>query len=127
MPETPVVTYAPLSGCLLPTRVYYGVVTFVDSLGGESTQSNIPFVIAVPAGCVLTVESPNLRSGASRETQAVYGFWNLYVGYSRGVWYRQNSALIPVGTSWVETTYGINPGALQFQALFICPQLEMQY
>ena len=121
VPETPVVTYAPLSGCLLPTRVYYGVVTFVDSLGGESTQSNIPFVIAVPAGCVLTVESPNSTLGGISGDQAVYGFWNLYVGYSRGVWYRQNSAPIPVGTSWVEATYGINPGALQVPSAVYLP------
>jgi len=121
VPETPVVTYAPLSGCLLPTRVYYGVVTFVDSLGGESTQSNIPFVITVPAGCVLTVESPNSTLGGISGDQAVYGFWNLYVGYSRGVWYRQNSAPIPVGTSWVETTYGINSGALQVPSAVYLP------
>ena len=121
VPETPVVTYAPLSGCVLPNRVYYGVATFVDSLGGESARSSIPFVIAVPAGCILTVESPNSILGGISGNQASYGSWNVYIGYSQGTWYRQNSAPVLIGTSWIETIYGLNPGALPVPSAVYLP------
>lgn len=122
IPETPVVTYEPLAGCGLPNRIYYGVATFVDNLGGESTRSNVPFVIAIPAGCVLIVESPNATLGGISGDQAIYGCWNVYIGYSQGTWYRQNSTPITIGTSWVETIYGLNPGALPVpSALYLPP------
>ena len=121
IPETPVVTYAPASGCALPNRIYYGVVTFVDSLSGESVRSNIPFVIAIPAGCVLTVESPAAPLGGISGEQASYGFWNVYVGYSQGSWYRQNSSPLFIGASWTESVSGINTGALPVPSALYLP------
>ena len=112
IPETPVVTYSSVLGCTLPSRIYYGVVTFVDSLGGESTQCNIPFTIQVPAGCVVTIHTPDNSIGSISGNQTYYGFWNLYIGYSMSNYYRQNTTPIQLGTNWVEPIYGINAGYL---------------
>lgn len=107
IPETPVVTSAPVTNCFLPPRIYYGVVTFVDSLGGESTQCVIPFSIAVPAGNVLTVSSPNVPPGGGISgNQAIYGYWNIYLGTAVASYNLQNSTPIPLGTSWTEPITG---------------------
>jgi len=111
VPETPVVTYA--AGGSLPARIYYGVVTFVDSLGGESTPCVLPFTIAVPAGCIVTVSSPNATMGNVAGNQATYGWWNLYIGYAVNAYNRQNFAPIQLGTSWTEPILGIATGTLQ--------------
>lgn len=113
VPETPVVISAYNAGCTLPTRIYFGVVTFVDSLGGEGTPCAIPFTIAVPAGYQVTVESPNASIGQIAGNQASYGYWNLYMGYSLGVYNRQNFTPINIGTSWTEPILGISTGTLQ--------------
>jgi hypothetical protein len=121
VPETPVVTYAPLEGCTLPNRIYFGVATFVDSLGGEGTQCAVPFTIAVPGGSVLTVESPNPSIGGIAGNQVVYGFWNLYIGYAMNSYNRQNVAPIAIGTNWTESNLGINTGVLQVPSVSYLP------
>jgi hypothetical protein len=112
VPETPVVTYA-IGSTSLPNRIYYGVVTFVDSFGGEGTQCVIPFTIAVPAGNLLTVESPNPSIGIIGGNQINYSGWNLYIGYTQGSYNRQNQTPIPIGTNFTEGSLGINTGNLQ--------------
>lgn len=111
VPETPTVVFS--AGGSLPSRIYYGVVTFVDSLNGESTQCAIPFTIAVPSGFVLTVNSPNPSVGSISGNQTTYGWWNLYIGYSINDYYRQNASPIAIGTNWTELSLGINTGSLQ--------------
>jgi hypothetical protein len=126
VPETPVITSSPLAGCMLPNRIYFGVATFVDNLGGEGTQCAIPFTIAVPGGSVVTVESPNLSIGGIAGNQAVYGFWNLYMGYAMNVYNRQNSQPISIGTNWIEPTTGINTGVLQVPSATYLPPATSQ-
>ena len=115
VPETPEVTY--FLGGSLPARIYYGVITFVDSLNGESTQCVIPFTIAVPAGYLVTVHSPNPTLGGISGNQVVYGWWNVYIGMSLNNYYRQNTTSIPIGTDWTESVLGINIGALQIPSM----------
>lgn len=113
VPETPVVGYEPLDGCVLPPRIYYGVVTYVDSLGGEGTQCLIPFTIVVPAGNILTIESPNaVIGGGIGGNQVVYSGWNLYVGLSLGNYTLQNFNPFPIGTNYTEPITGINQGTV---------------
>lgn len=113
VPETPVVTFTPVSGCLLPTRLYYGVVTFTDSVGGESTPCVIPFTIVVPAGNVLVVESPDPPPGGGiAGNQAVYSGWNLYLGYAIGDYNLQNYDPIAIGTNWEEPITGAYQGTV---------------
>jgi hypothetical protein len=108
VPETPVATFVTSSGSLLPPRLYYGVVTFVDSLGGESTQCVIPFTVVVPAGSVLTVDSPNpVPGGGISGNQTSYSYWNVYVGPSINNYSKQNAIPIPIGTSWTEPSTGV--------------------
>lgn len=110
VPETPVVTSAPVSGCALSARLYYGVITYVDSLGGESTQCNIPFSIVVPAGSVLTVHSPGYPPGGGISgNQTAYRNWNIYLGLAIGEYNLQNLLPIPIGTNWVEPITGYSP------------------
>jgi hypothetical protein len=112
VPETPVVTYSILATSL-PNRIYYGVVTFVDNFGGEGTQCRIPFTIAIPAGNLLTVSSPDTSIGTIGGNQISYSGWNVYIGYTPGLYNRQNLTPIPIGTSWTESALGINTGTLQ--------------
>jgi hypothetical protein len=119
VPETPEITFT--AGGSLPARIYFGVVTFVDSLNGESTQSAIPFTAAVPAGSLITVNSPNPVPSGIAGNQAVYGWWNVYIGYSVSSYNRQNFAPIPLGTNWTESTLGINTGTLQVPSTVYLP------
>lgn len=104
VPETPVTTYT--AGGSLAQRTYYGVVTYVDSLGGESTACNVPFTVVIPANSLLTVQSPSATAGSIAGNQAIYGFWNLYLGTSLGNYYLQTPAPVALGTSWTEPTVG---------------------
>lgn len=119
VPETPEVGYTP--GGSLPARIYYGVVTFVDSLNGESTQCVIPFTIAIPAGYLLTVSSPNPSMGGIAGNQAVYGWWNVYVGLQQNNYIRQNFAPINIGTNFTEGVLGISSGNLPVPSVTALP------
>lgn len=122
VPETPVVTYQSQVGCTLPTRIYWGVVTYVDSLNGEGTQCTIPFTIVIPYGNVLVVQSPNpVPGGGIAGNQAVYGYWNLYVGTSQNNYYIQTSVPNTIGQSWTEPTTGAFMGALMIPSTFATP------
>jgi hypothetical protein len=122
VPETPYVTFAPLTGCTLGNRTYYGVVTYVDNFGGESTQSIIPFVIQVPAGNVITVSSPlPVPGGDISGAQGVYGFWNLYVGTSLNNYLIQNPVPLSIGGTWTENIAGIFSGSLTLPSTISIP------
>ena len=110
IPETPYATFATAAGCTLPARTYYGVVTFVDSLGGESTGCRVPISVSVPASEVVTISSPLAPPGGTNATQVSYNAWNLYLGYSNGNYLIQNTNPIPIGTSWTESIAGIFTG-----------------
>jgi hypothetical protein len=110
VPETPVVTFT--AGGTLPARIYYGVVTFVDSLQGESTQCEVPFVVSVPAGYLATIHSPNSSIGGISGNQTLYNFWNVYIGYAVNNYSRQNSTPTAIGTNWTENALGIMTGTL---------------
>jgi hypothetical protein len=118
VPETPAVSYAALPGCTLPERTYYGIVTFVDSLGGESTQCITPIAITVPAGSVVTVQSPNPSPGGINGAQVGYSCWNLYLGYALGYYFIQNVNPLNIGTGWTETAAGL------YRGTFLVPSLE---
>lgn len=120
VPETPVVGYT--AGGTLPARTYYGVVTFVDSLGGESLQCTIPFTVVVPASNLLVVNPPNTVPGGISGSQAQYSFWNVYVGTSVGNYYLQNTSVLPIGgPAWTETVSGIFNGKFPVPSLINTP------
>jgi hypothetical protein len=124
VPETPEITFTP--GGSLPARIYFGVVTFVDSLNGESTQSVIPFTAAVPAGYLITVNSPNPVPSGIAGNQAVYGWWNCYIGYAVNNYNRQNFAPIALNTNFTEPTLGINTGTLPVPSATYLPPATSQ-
>lgn len=122
IPETPFVTY--VQGGSLPERIYWGVVTFQDNFQGESTQCAIPFTIAIPAGYLLQVTSPNPAMGGISGNQAIYGWWNVYVGAVQNNYNRQNVAPINIGTNWTEGVLGINTGTLAVPSMTPLPPIN---
>lgn len=121
IPETPIVGQSTLTGCLLPDRFYYGVVTFVDAFGGESLPCTIPFTIAVLQGNVCVVDSPLGLIGGETGNQMTYVAWNLYMGVTPGNYFRQNVTPILLGTNWTEAITGLNVGHLQVPSLVYLP------
>lgn len=79
VPEAPALS-AVFDGNSLPARIYFARVTYVDSLGNESSASNEARVF-VPAGSVLVCQPPLEIVSAASGVQ--YNSWNLYL-YNAG-------------------------------------------
>lgn len=104
-----------VTGGVLPGRTYYGVSTFVDTQGGEGTQSKV-FSQTIPSGSLLMVASPEAEVPSALSPQ--YAFWNVYIGGSEaGPFYKQNYSPIPIGSPWIEAVSGANPVAPLSQSI----------
>lgn len=105
VPSSPYVSTT--AGGSLAAQDTYTRITFVDSLGGESTGSSVSVQWNVPANHLLVVESPTILYNVS-SNGAVYGFYNVYVGTSgEGSETLQNNSPIAIGTNWTEPASGI--------------------
>lgn len=90
------------AGGALAAATYYVAITYVFAAGeslGSAEASH-----AVAANNLLTVQAP-----ANAPTQAT-GF-NVYVSTSAGNETKQNSGVIPLGSTWTEPTSGLIAGA----------------
>lgn len=97
-PEPPILTNI-VSGGSLPQRTYYVLITFVDSIGGESTPNNISTFITIPAGKLLTVVSPNLFF-TQTSSGVIYQYYNVYAAEASEL---NESA---EGSETLQTTFG---------------------
>jgi RHS repeat-associated protein len=88
----------------LPARTYYIVYTYVNS-SGQSLPS-VETAASVPAGNVITVDSPPTMSGATG--------YDVYISetpgpnFTAGSEVLQNSSPIAIGSNWTE----LNPGVV---------------
>jgi hypothetical protein len=105
IPSSPVCNYT-AGGVLAWQRNYYILVTIVDSTGNESLPCVQYSNIVVPAGNLLTVDTPELD--VSSASLVTYGFYNVYVATSlNSPFYLQNSTPIAVGSIWTEPSTGV--------------------
>lgn len=117
-PQSPICTHT--AGGSLPARLYFVTVTFVDSLGGESTA---PYAtqVYVPANNLLVVNPP-VEPVATGATGIAYDRYNVYassVGQSESTYIyfqqtTQQATNISTAAAWTEpgsglTTNGSNP------------------
>lgn len=125
-PQVPVVTTT--AGGALPTRTYIVKITFVDSLGGESTAPTTGAPIFIAANNLAVVKSPSFgQFGVLPEGFSVagvqYNRYNVYVAQAtlvNGVVQNEGSEVlqnggsgpIPFGTDWIEPTTGLLTGTV---------------
>lgn len=122
-PQVPIVQTS-VAGAL-PARTYLLKITFVDSLGGESTSTNVGAPLFIPANSVAVVKSPAtgyfgvLPDGAS-VSGVQYNRYNVYavqatlvngIPTNEGTETKQNSVPISFGTDWTEPISGLVLGA----------------
>lgn len=106
IPQSPVLSYAS-GGVIAWNRLFFVEVTIVDSIGNESVPCLQPSEIVVPAGNLLSVQTPSLEIGSA--SQVEYSFYNVYISTSvNGPYYLQNANPIPVGTTWTEALTGFS-------------------
>lgn len=118
-PQVPVVQSA--SGGALVARTYLLKITFVDSLGGESTSTTTGAPLYIPANSVAVVKSPAtgffgvLPDGTS-VSGVQYNRYNVYavkatlvngIPTNEGTETLQNAVPILFGTDWTEPTTGL--------------------
>jgi hypothetical protein len=110
-PEPPILGI--VSGGALPARIYFVTVTYVDSLGGESTA---PYAqqIYIPANMLLQVFPPE-EPEATNSAGLAYNRYNVYAANAgtneQNVIYYQNTTqqatLISTNYPWFEPTSGL--------------------
>lgn len=119
VPQVPIVQ--PVTGGALPVRTYLLKVTFIDSLGGESTSTTIGAPLFLASGALAMVKSPATGIfGVLPENATVsgvkYGWYNVYATVAtivngqptnEGSETLQNAAPIAFGTDWTEPTSGL--------------------
>jgi hypothetical protein len=114
-PPAPFLTYLP--GGSLPARMYFIMVTLVDSLGNESSASTYNQAFFVPANNLATIKSPVLVfPGTSTGVQ--YSNWNVYAVSVTPAQFNtnqsdpttetlQNASPVAIGTDWTEPSSGL--------------------
>lgn len=128
-PSPPILQYAP--GGSLPQRNYYVRITFVDSVSGESTGSNISTNLVIPANNLMTVVSPALffKSNASGIQYASY---NIYASNDPSFQPEpdpnsetlQNTSPIQIGVNWTEPTNGLTTTGVSVPTANTLAQME---
>jgi hypothetical protein len=98
IPEPPFLLNTTQGGSL-PQRTYYVVITFVDSIGGESTPSSTSTFITIPANHLMTVVSPTLPF-AKTSSGVIYQYYNVYAAQSPAL--NQSAE----GSETLQTTFG---------------------
>lgn len=110
-PDAPILTTT--AGGSLADRVYYVKLTLVDSMGGESSPSDMDQEIFVPAGSLLQVRMPwpKLTQNANG---VLYNQYNVYVSETAGAEVLQTSSPLnctrQYGVDWTEPTSGLVTG-----------------
>jgi len=118
-PQVPIVQTT-VSGAL-PLRTYLLKITFVDSLGGESTSTTTGAPLFIPANSLAVVKSPALGifgvlpdgfsvSGVQYNRYNVYAVQATLVNgipTNEGTETKQNSVPILFGTDWTEPGTGL--------------------
>jgi len=119
VPQTPVVDHT--SGGALLDRVYFVVLTLVDSLGRESARSRTSQKQFIPASSTAIVRSPELIFPAAANG-ILYNRYNVYavksVNYASdpndpGTASLQNVSPIAIGTDWPEPGSGLTTSGAQ--------------
>jgi hypothetical protein len=119
-PQVPIVNSAIVGGAL-PLRTYLLKVTFVDSLGGESTSTTTGAPLFIPAGQLATVKSPaigyfGVLPDIFSQSGVQYNQYNVYavqatlsngVPQNEGTETKQNSVPISFGIDWTEPLGGL--------------------
>lgn len=101
-------------GGALANRIYWVVVTFVDSMGNESTASG-PTKVFVPANSLLKVRAPKpgIATGATGiqyNTYKVYAIQSTAVSDPRTECVQNSGAAISTASDWTESTSGLETG-----------------
>lgn len=105
VPQPPGCTYVAAGS--LASRIYYVRLTYLDSVGGEST-TNQSTRTWVPANNVLKVRSPEPILQVA-DSGITYNRYRVYVGTADGSETLQ--ATVNIGTDWIEPTSGLVVGA----------------
>lgn len=103
IPAAPICT-SPTSAGSLPGRFYYVMVTFVDELGNESSNSR-ETKIFVPANTLVTVASP--KSPLVSASGVHYVSYNVYASSVSDNETLQTVTPASIGGSWTEPTSGL--------------------
>ncbi len=109
-------------GGALAQRTYFYQITFVDSLGGESSGSSTGSPVGssegstvpnsggvswtIPANSLGKVFSPGLDFNQT-SAGVIYSSWNVYAGETEGALTLQNASPMALGTDWTEPTSGL--------------------
>lgn len=107
IPEPPILTS--VSGGSLSAQTCAVRITFVDSLGNESTASPEGSMLQVPANSLLMVTTPTLDFDFT-DTGVQYSGYNVYVGEGFGSEQLQTASPIAIGTNWTEPGTGLING-----------------
>jgi len=118
-PQVPIVQTT--TGGALPQRMYLVKITFVDSLGGESTSTTVGAPVFLTSGQLAVVKSPatgywGVIPDDSTSAGVQYNKYNVYavqaaltngVPTNEGTETKQNSVPISFGADWTEPTSGL--------------------
>lgn len=118
-PQVPIVQT--VVGGALVQRMYLLKITFVDSLGGESTSTTTGAPLFIPANSLAVVKSPaigyfGVLPDAFTQAGVQYNRYNVYavqatlvngVPQNEGTETKQNSVPISFGVDWTEPTSGL--------------------
>ena len=112
VPLPPALTYA--AGGTLAQRTYYVRITFLDSIGGESTGSQQSTYITIPADNLLTVASPKLLFSANA-SGVQYSSYKIYAAQASTVNGSAENletypATVAIATNWTEPSTGLTTG-----------------
>lgn len=111
VPATAYCTITP--GGSLPTRTYYVMLTFVDSLNNEGAPTGREAIITIPANNLVVVHSPVLPFDLT--TQGVsYNQYNVYASATSNHETLQTVSPIAYGTNWTEPTSGLTTNGRAF-------------
>lgn len=100
------------SGGSLAGRIYYVRVTFVDSLGNESSAPGTAAKIFIPANFLITVLPPS-DPALKSSTGVKYDRYNVYASTTLGSECLQTSN-VSTGSNWTEPSSGLLTGTAIF-------------
>ena len=108
-PEPPTPILQTTAGGALAARTYYVRISFVDTLGNESSASDPAAIQYIAANNLILVRSPQLPLQST--TRGIsYSRWNVYASTTSGSEQKQNASPINMGTDWTEPVGGLIAG-----------------
>ncbi len=129
-PEPPTPILEQTAGGALVARTYYVKVTFIDTLGNESTPSDPAAVQYIAASNLVRVKSPELPLVLT--TRGIsYSRYNVYASTTLGSEQKQNASPTNIGTDWTEPAGGLIAGIAPPSANSLTPMdgflIEFRY